>query len=174
MAEPFVGRAAIAERLGITEREITNLVRDHADFPSRLRGRRRTFPPARCLKWYIDFKQQEAVRRAKPTATLDLDVARAKKTMIDTDLAELELEAARGRLIPKEVHEQRVEELAGRLAGRLKNLSRYTGDVQSALTAVDAQVLLERIGDDLLRSLVSVADELEAEAEKDDDASSAA
>lgn len=169
MAEKYVGRAEIAEHLGLSEREITNLVKEHKDdFPSRVRGRSRTFPKGRCQKWYIEFKQKEAVARAKPVKTLELDEARAKKTMIDTELAELELEAARGRLIPKEIHEQRVEELAGRLAGKVKNLSRYTGDVQSALTAVDAQVLLERIGDDLLRALYGAAEELEADAERDD------
>lgn len=168
MADQYLTRPALADFLGISEREITNLVKEHDAFPSRMTGRSRSFPRNRCRAWYLEFKQREAVARAKPTKTLELDEARAKKTMIDTDLAELELEAARGRLIPREIHEQRVEELANRLASRVKNLSRYVGDVQGALSAVEAQVLLERIGDDLLRALVGAADELETESERDD------
>jgi hypothetical protein len=49
------------------------------------------------------------------------------------------------------------------LAARCKSLSKYMGDVQVATTDVDAAALLDRIGDDLLRSFLGVADEVRDE-----------
>src|SRR5690349_13895608 len=104
--DEYVDREKIADHLDVEPRTITNLVKEHADFPSRVKGRTRTFPKRQCLAWYIKYKQDEAVKRAAPKRDEReaLDVAKTRKVEIDTELAEIELEEARGRIIPVDMH----------------------------------------------------------------------
>jgi phage terminase Nu1 subunit (DNA packaging protein) len=162
-----VTRKAIAAHLHLTERSITELVDKH-DFPSRIRGRERRFPLARCFTWYLKFKQEEAVSRIRPPAPTNVTDSRARKLTAEAEKAELELAERRSELLPLDVHEERVSKLCDRIAATCKGgLARFVGDVQRAQSSVDASTLLERIGDTILRDLVSMGGELEAEVEHD-------
>ena len=114
-------------------------------------------------------KEAEAKGR-RDTPELDERIVSRREREVELRLLEIKLEQAEGRLIPTDLHEERVADLAGRLAAAATGgLSRYLGDVQRALTVVDAQQLLERIGDDILIACRPVADELEADAEGEPD-----
>lgn len=167
MKDQQVGRDVVAFVLGITEREITNLVKDHGagdtPFPSRVKGTRRTFPLAACVQWYVRFKMDEAAKRANPKGEQlsALDHTKARKELAFAMKAELEIAELRGELLPIAMHEDRVSQLCERLAARCKTLGRYRGDVQRAMTDLEAATLLERIQDELLKSLMAVGDEIE-------------
>ena len=164
--DQHVSRELIAFVLDVDERTITNLVKDHDGenpFPSRVVGKSRTFPVARCVQWYVKFKMDEAAKRANPKGEQlsVLDQVKTRKELAQAIRAELEVAEARGELLPIAMHEDRVAQLCERLAARCKTLGRYRGEVQRAMTDLEAAQLLERIIDELLRSLMSVADEIE-------------
>lgn len=163
MKDQQVSREAVAFVLGVDERTITNLVKDHAEFPSRVAGKARTFPLAKCVQWYVSFKMAEAAKRANPRGTQvsEIDQVKARKELAQAMKAELEIAELRGELLPLAMHEHRVTQVCERLAARCKTLGRYRGDVQRAMTDLEAAQLLERISDELLRSLMETSDEIE-------------
>lgn len=145
----------IAKVLNVTPRRIQQLAKE--GLPTLGRGR---YPLVPCVHWYVKYWQDRAESRVASGSGADLERARAKKTIAEASLAELELEAAHGRMIPLDTHERRVEVIAARLASRIKGLGRYIADVQRATAAVEAAAVLDRIADDLLAHCSSVADEI--------------
>ena len=87
--------------------------------------------------------------------------AKRRKELALAQLRELEVAEKEGEMLPLSQHEQRLQSICERLAARVKGLGRYMGDVQRATTDIEAAELLERISDDLLRSLMDLADEIE-------------
>jgi hypothetical protein len=96
-----------------------------------------------------------------PDEVVSFPEARRRKELALAQQREMEVAQLRGRLIPLDVYEQRLTVICERLAARVKGMGRYLGDVQRAMSDVEAAALLERISDDLLRALMSTADELE-------------
>lgn len=158
-------KAQLAALLNKDIRSITNY--QNEGMPVARGGPRPTYHFQQCIAWYIE-RERELARKGK--GLNELDQVRARKTHAEARKAELELEELEGRLVPLEVHEQRVTRLCEQLAARCKTLGRYMGDVQRAMTEVDASALLERIQDDLLRALMGLGDEdLEDAPESGDD-----
>lgn len=154
-----VTRGYLAELLAVDVRSIKNFVDE--GMPKLARGR---YDLRLCVQWYIT-REREAARGGKGLS--DLDLAKQRKELALAAKAEIEVEQLRGESIPLDVHERRVEALAGRLAGRLKGLGRYLADVQRATTAVEASALLDRISDDLLRACSTAADDVDPPDEDD-------
>jgi hypothetical protein len=105
----------------------------------------------------------EAAKRANPKGEQlsILDHTKARKELAQAMKAELEIAELRGELLPIAMHEERVAQLCERLAARCKTIGRYRGEVQRAMTDLEAAQLLEKIQDELLRALMDVADEIE-------------
>lgn len=153
-------RHELAALIGVDVRTIKNLVDD--GMPKEARGK---YDLGVCVKWYIE-RCVELARAGK--GLNDLDLARQRKTIAEARMAELELEQLEGNLIPLEMHEHRVEGIAGRLAAQCKGLDRFIADVQRATTIVDAKEVVDKVSDALLASLRAVADDLDFPREGDD------
>jgi phage terminase Nu1 subunit (DNA packaging protein) len=153
-----VSKAEIARILDKDVRSITNYIQE--GMPIVRTGRSPTFDVVACVRWFVD-REREAARSGKELN--ELDQMRARKAFADARKTELELAELEGALLPLDVHEARVRQLCERLAGRVKTLNRYRGDVQRAVTAIEVDELLERIEDEMLAALMASADEIEDE-----------
>lgn len=158
-------KAQLAQLLNKDIRSITNY--QNEGMPVARAGTRPVYHFQKCIAWFVE-RERELARKGK--GLNELDQVRARKTHAEARKAELELEEMEGRLVPLEVHEQRVTRLCEQLAARCKTLGRYMGDVQRAMTEIEASQLLERVQDELLRALMGTGDELdEGELESGDD-----
>jgi phage terminase Nu1 subunit (DNA packaging protein) len=151
-----VSKAELAELFGKEERTVTNWRQQ--GIPVRINGKSVRYPLGPCIAWYVD-RERETARTGKGPS--ELDVVRIRKTLAEARRAELEVEELEGALIRMEMHEDRVRRLCDRLAARCKTLTRFAGDVQTALTDAEALGLCEKIETDLLRSLSETADDVE-------------
>lgn len=145
-----VSRDFLAAVLGVDVRSIKNYVDD--GMPKVGRGR---FHLRGCIQWYA-----ERLRLATAGSS-DLDAARQRKTLAEAEMAEIDLAERRNEVIPLDVHESRLEAIAGRLAAQCKGLDRFIAPVQRATTSVEAKGVLDDVSDALLASLRAVADDLD-------------
>ncbi|MEO7457074.1 MAG: terminase small subunit [Gemmatimonadaceae bacterium] len=153
-----VSKAEIARILDKDARSITNYLKE--GMPVDRTARAPAFDVVACVRWFVD-REREAARSGKELN--ELDQMRARKAFADARKTELELAELEGALLPLDVHETRVRQLCERLAGRVKTLNRYRGDVQRAVSSVEVDELLERIEDEMLAALMASADEIEDE-----------
>lgn len=151
--ESEVGTGFIARVLGVDERSIQNYANE--GMPRAKRGR---FPLAAAVQWYLE-RERTAARGNK--GLNDLDLARQRKTVAEARSAELDLADREGKLIPIEVHEQRLRERLETVAGALKANGRYQPAVKAAITDEQADALLERMADEQLAELFNLKDEIE-------------
>jgi hypothetical protein len=156
----------VCAAFGVDRRTVTNWLNEEVPVPSAMEGSRRVFVAADVVAWF----SARAVRHARsawekerPKAEDEVKEARNRQVIAESRMAELELAEREGQVIPAELYEQRVRAIVEPLAARCKSLSKYMGDVQVATTDVDAAALLDRIGDDLLKSFLGVADEVSDE-----------
>ena len=152
-ADRFVDRTEIAFLLGVEPRTVTNYVKSHPDFPSRVKGSNRTFPVQRCLAWQRDRAVADAITSVAPPPPDGAHEAGVRKAIADAELAEIRLAKLRGELIPVDVASQEVDRAFGRVRARfvavpgeygpqLLNLTDLPRAV-AVLRALVAQVLTE-------------------------------
>jgi len=143
-----VSRAELAWLFGRDERTITSYRQE--GIPCKVRGTRVSYPLVRAVKWLLE--------KEKKSSAGDGESVRQRRAAAELRKIELEVAQTEELLIPLEVHEVRLEKLTEKLAAACKGLGKYAGEVQRAATDVDAAQLLERISDELLRSLMAVGD----------------
>lgn len=163
-AEDEVGRAVLAATLGISEREISNLVKDHVDFPSIQRGKRsRVFPLRQCVHWYVRFKSAEAVKRAKPATTSDVEEMRRRRAEAEMKLMEMDVADREGRLVSVDQVDRVVGEVCDRLRAAIVNMpGNYGLKLEELGLAADvAEATLTQIAEELTQVLRGTADDLE-------------
>ncbi len=149
------GVQVIARLLNLTVRHVQRLARDGV-LPTVGRGR---YPLVACVHAYIKYWQDRAAGRGFEAEAGSLDAARTRKTVVETQLAEIQLAEAQGRLIPIEQFKSELTRCCEALSARVRGLGQYIGDVQLAKTDAEAADLLDRITDELLRALRSTADD---------------
>lgn len=124
MADRLVSRREIGDRLGLSERQITNLIKsaklaDGTPFPSRVDGRDRKFPTDRCFDWYVRFKQEEALKRAdsrkEPENMADAEL---RKAIADAEIAELKVMRLRGDVVTLETYRKELRRVLTRVRAR--------------------------------------------------------
>ncbi len=161
-ATEHLSRDDLASRLDVESRTITNWVKQHPDFPSRVSGRARDFPWLRCLKWYL----AREIKKSAPEMVITEALARARKLAAEAEIAELNLAERRGALVPMEVHESRSEQLASRLFAALTG---QTVPLLRAefpdLPAIDLERRAEHIADGLIAACRANADEIDEAAD---------
>lgn len=159
MPDRYVSRAEIADRLSLTERSITGLVKkgklaDGTPFPSRVAGKARTFPVERCFEWYLRFKIEEAIARAGPQTPVDLADAEKRKAIADAELAEHKLAQLRREFVPIGDYRRELERVVGRLRGRLSAApGEYAPRIMEPLDMPHAVAVLREMVADLLANL---------------------
>jgi hypothetical protein len=165
MSQLKLKKAAIADRLGVSPKQIERYVAD--GMPCTGTGAKRTFPWPEVRNWRDDLLKKQgreaAERSMKPANDEELRQASDRQAIAESRLVVLKVEQLEGALIPLDLHEQRVQLVCETLAATIKGLGRYAGDVQRAMTDVDAELVLERISDELLRACMSTADGIEDE-----------
>jgi phage terminase Nu1 subunit (DNA packaging protein) len=142
-----------AVRLGITDRQVTNLLADGLPHVGAGNKRRILWPEAR--RWRDDQLRAEGARRVRPSSA---DEADARKKAAEAQLKELELAERRGELVRLDVAERWLVEAFGRVASKLKSLP------GSVAMQVVGQTLPER-----QRQAQALVDEVMAELARADD-----
>lgn len=148
----------VAAFYGVDRRTVTNWLNEKPPLPMVKEGRERVGESTEIDEWHKarHLRQARETWEKESRDALDNQVkaARDRRTIHEARLVELQLEEAEGKVIPLDVHEQRVRALCEPLAARCKSLTKYAGDVQLAGTDIEAAALLDRIGDELLRALM--------------------
>jgi phage terminase Nu1 subunit (DNA packaging protein) len=166
MAERYVSREEIADRLGVEPRTVTNWVRNHSDFPSRVEGRSRSFPAQKCLLWFIDRKVADAVSSMLPPQQTSMVDAELRKAVADAELAELRVQKLRGEVIPVEMARKELRLIFTRLRARLISApGEYAPQILNLGTVADAVLKLREVCSNLIAEMQSAATPAE-----DDDA----
>lgn len=142
---------------GVDRRTVTNWLNEDPPAPSAMEGRVRVFVAGEVVAWHEARSLRHArVQWEKEPKSLDdqVQIARDRQVIHESRLMELKLEEAEARVIPVDLHEQRVRSLCEPLAARCRSLTKYIGDVQLAGSDIEAAALLDRISDELLASLM--------------------
>lgn len=162
-SDDLVNHTVLAETFGISRREIFNLIKNHEDFPSIVRGRSRTFPRARCVHWYIRFKAAEAVKRAKPATPSNVEEMRRRRDEAEMKMAEMDVAEREGRLVSVDQVDKVVGEVCDRLRAAIVNMPGNYGLrlEELGIEADKAEATLTVIAEDLTQVLRGTADDLE-------------
>lgn len=107
----------LAADLGLTPRQITNLVK--AGIPARLHKGRRVFPWPAALRWYLEHQRKDERARRPPSAMAE---AERRKMEAEARLKELELQRLEGELVTRAYLSQQVAAILQRLRARLQVL----------------------------------------------------
>lgn len=170
MSTKQLKKAALCERLGRSAKQVERYVAE--GMPCTGTGAKRTFPWPESRTWldaHIRKQEEEAAeRRHKPAADGELELAEKRQRIAESRLVVLKVEELEGKLIPMDMHEQRVQSVCDSLAASIKGLGRFMGDVQRATSDIDAELVLEKIADELLRSCVGSAESIEEVGEPQD------
>jgi phage terminase Nu1 subunit (DNA packaging protein) len=183
-AERYVTREEIAFLLGVEVRTITNYVRQHKDFPSRVRGRERDFPVRRCLEWHDDRVAADAIANFKPPAPSGLEDAERRRAIAEAELAEIKVAKARGEVVSVALVAKEIRDTFGRVrASLLAKPGEYAPRVLHLETQADATLILRQLVDETIGELQVTAgsgalidddDDLPPAPSSDDDAGEAA
>lgn len=162
-ADDEVGRAVLAATLGVSQREITNLVKNHPDLPSIQRGRARVFPLRQCVHWYVRFKSAEAVKRSKPATPSNVEEMRRRRDEAEMKMAEMDVAEREGRLVSVDQVDKVVGEVCDRLRAAIVNMPGNYGLrlEELGVEAGKAEATLTAIAEDLTQVLRGTADDLE-------------
>lgn len=158
-----VGPKFLANVLKCDVRGLKNFVDE--GMPKAQRGR---YSLAACVPWYVEYKVQ-AARAGK--GLNDLDLARQRKTIAEAQEAELRVAKALGELIDADTHKEIVGQLCSRLMAILQNIpSNYGLRLENAGVPSDrSEALLEAIANEMTSELRTTADQLDAEAARDEE-----
>lgn len=164
MSQSKLLKAAAADRLGISPKQLERYVSD--GMPCAGTGRARRFPWPEIRRWRDERIRSEA--RAAAERVMGTADAKARKLAAEARTAEIELEQLERTLIPLAIHEERIADFCDRLRAVCLNVpGAYVLRVQAANTAAEAQTVLRALRDELMHTLVATADALQ---NVDDDA----
>lgn len=155
----------VADVLGVDPRQVRNLevAAFEGGLPTDDTSGEKLYPTRACQKWYVRFKQNEAIGRSEKSIETDRDEAERRKIVADARLAEIRVAKEESALIPNDVHINVVAELADRLRARAINIpGTFVLDLErEGVAPKRAQEILERIADGVISELRLVADEIE-------------
>src|SRR5689334_15509333 len=129
MPDRLATRAEIAKRLGLSERQISNLVKsgrleDGTEFPSRVEGRERKFFEDRCFAWYVRYKQEEAVRKsAGPEKPKNSGERKDREAELRLAMLELDFAERRRELVSREAARNELRRVLTRIAVKARSVT---------------------------------------------------
>ncbi len=146
MAE-LVGVDQICTILQIERRRVQELAKEGV-LPKASRGK---YDLVGCIHAYLAFLRKG---QRTPAGVINLDELRKRKTLADTELAELALEEARGEVVPRDVVLEVLGDSLTRLRSKILALpSRYSGRWSKIHTAAKMKVALREASLELLDEL---------------------
>lgn len=147
----------VAELLGLSARQVHNLVKQ--GLPRHADGGKTFYDGPLCVAWYVRFKVTEAESNLEPATD---EGAKARLDELRGDILVIELQKAREQVLPVEYAVHQLEQLGERLRSKLVALpSRWAPLLVGAKTIPEIAARLESAVDDVLKSLVVVADEMD-------------
>lgn len=133
--------------------------------PTRTVSGRPAFVAAEVLPWRIEDVRREERERSSPDEAQE----RTRKLAAEASLAELRLARERGEVVPAAEVESEMERLCLNLRSRIVTMrGKWAPALLGLSTMAEATATLDRVADDLLRSLREGADDLEDEADAED------
>jgi phage terminase Nu1 subunit (DNA packaging protein) len=162
-AAKFVTQQQLADILGLSTRQIRNL--EHEGLPLRAEGKRKLYPIPDAVRWYVQREQA----RVEPT---DYEEAKARKMAAEAELAEIQRDRERGRLLAIEDVEREHRKMLERLAAALKSApAKYAPRLVGRRTVPEMMHALKAAIDDLMLALSELGDEQPDDEIPDEDAS---
>ena len=163
MERPTVTKKELSEALGVSLRQIENLVAQ--GMPRIKKGRRYEYPYA-AITWYY-HRKIATLEGQRPPA---LDEAKARKELAQAELAEFSLQQARGNVVPRRLFLDELSAALYRLRAGLLNIpSRFTPMMVGLRTYNETKLRLEQVTQELMLELTRTAEDIE---HRHDDASS--
>ena len=118
---------------------------------------------AEVVTWLMNraVESERAKRKDEGKPTTELN----RKLGVEADLKELQLAQLRGELVDLEVHREQVDRVVGGFNSVAKGeLTRFNREIVRATTAGDAQKLIDRMHEALMRGAQRLADDMEHDA----------
>lgn len=164
MSEEITQRE-LADRLGLSTRQVRNLRDDHG-LPQIVRNGKPFYRWPDALHWYIQFKIQEAERRREPPS---YEVARTREMLARAEMAELELAQRRGQLVTVEYAASQLERSLSVLRAQLLNLPGILAPrVQGMTDIARIHEIVQEAIDDIMRELQGAGDDESLDDEDDE------
>jgi len=168
--EREASREEIAEILGCTVRTITNYIRQHEDFPVRVRGNNRTFPIARCVAWKIRRDIADAIASMAPPAPTEAKEANKRRAIAEAELAEIEVKKARAQIVDVPTALKEIVRNNTRIASRLLSVvGEYTPQMVNLPTMAAAAGKLREMTSTILSELQQTGNTVDDDADGDGD-----
>lgn len=154
--ERYVDRTEIAFLLGVEPRTITNWVKNHPDFPSRVSGKERKFPVLKCIRWKTDRDVADAISSMEPAPADNFSEAELRKAIADAEMAELKVRKFKAELVDASIVGTEVARAYARVAARLKSTpGEFAPQILHPLTMPEAVAVLRRLVTTALTALQS-------------------
>lgn len=152
-----VSQNELAAALALSARQVRNLT-DAGVFVRKHDGKALRYDLPACIQAYMAYKREQE----RPKNEDQLKDLRERKLRAEVRAAEIGVEEAEGRLIPLDVHEQRIGAICDRLRALLMTIpSKYLSRIQVTRTELEAQAVGEQIRDETLRALQGTADDVD-------------
>lgn len=124
--------------------------------PAKGRGRSERYPWPEIHVWYVEQVERRARDQTRPK---NYDEARAREMAARAELAELELEQRRGKLVTVAESQRWAAELAQRLNAQIQAIpTRHAGPGVGLATIAESHAHLKRVADDLRAELYEAKD----------------
>jgi phage terminase Nu1 subunit (DNA packaging protein) len=147
-----VSQVEIAAILGVVDRQVRNLEKN--GLPREAEG----YPVARCVRWYVEFKQTEAIARVQPKERSARDDADERRAIAEAEAAELRVRKERGLLVETSVFEAELRRIVFGMRREINNLvGVLSPEVLHLTDLASARRVIGTGRDRLLRRLQQIA-----------------
>lgn len=147
----------LADFYGVDPKTVTNWLNEKPACPSRKVSGRRVFDSVAVAEWH----RERLTRQIKKAEPANLDTLRAEKVQEEIRLLRIEAAKLEGALLPEEVVDRVVGELADRMRAILVNVpgSHSLTLERAGVAATVAQQVLEQIAEELTTALRSTVED---------------
>lgn len=154
----LVKQLELARILGVDERTIQRWHKD--GLPRHGEGRGIRYPLTECIAWVRQRDREQVEAQTERGAPTDYDEAKARKMAAEAELAELELARARGTIVTVDDVERMLSAPLYRLRAKLLNLpSKWSPSLVGCRTIAEAQTRLEAAVEEAMLSLSEEGEE---------------
>ena len=157
-----------AERLGVTGRQIHNLVNE--GMPTELEAGKRLYPFPECSTWYIEYKIQAAAPKSDKVRD-QLREIELRKALVEVRQLELDLARDESRVVTIDYMEQQYAAMLEGLRGKLLNFSgKNAPQLVNLDTPAKVRTVLDAAIADVMGALVEVGSDPALDEDDDDPA----
>lgn len=148
-----VSQAELADVLGVVARQVRNLEKE--GLPREAEG----YPVARCVRWYVEFKQAEAVQRTQAkTAPSTRSDAEDRKAIAEAGILEVRLRREVEELVEVTSYEAELRRILFAMRREINNLVGFLApNILHLNELAEARRMARRARDELLRRLQEIA-----------------